>query len=85
MNDQQTEIPVGEIPVKKAAANVTRTPPVKQDEDLYQFTVLSSLPYRSFDPMCCSKFSAEVWRGIEDDDVFVTYYHAKDCDVWRFV
>lgn len=84
-NDQQTEIPVDVVPVKKTADNVTKIPnPPKDDEDQYQFTVLASLPYRTFDPMCCSKFSAEVWQTL-DDDVFVTYRHASDCEVWRFV
>ncbi|MDX3006727.1 hypothetical protein PWY87_33985 [Kribbella solani] len=86
MNDQ-TEIPIEDVPVKKKTDNVPKTPSQQQThpDDMYQFTVLASLPYRTFDPMCCTKFSAEVWRGIEDDDVYVTYYHASDCEVWRFV
>jgi hypothetical protein len=98
---EQTEIPVEigehspiaspdaitEAPVKKAAGRVTKTPSQEQEntKNPYQFTVLAALPYRTFDPMCCTRFSAEVWRGIEDDDVYVTYYHASDCEVWRFV
>lgn len=86
MNDQQTEIPIADVPVKRAAGNVSKTPSQEQpNKDEYQFTVLSSLPYRTFDPQCCTRFSAEVWQTLDDDLVYVTYYHDRSCEVWRFV
>ncbi|GAA1549826.1 hypothetical protein GCM10009804_03010 [Kribbella hippodromi] len=87
MTTTDQELPIEDVPVKKKTGSPPKTPSQKQPhpDDQYQFTVLASLPYRSFDPMCCTKFSAEVWRGIEDDDIYVTYRHASDCEVWRFV
>jgi hypothetical protein len=86
MSDQQTEIPVDAVPVKARAEGISKTPEQtqKNDENPYQFTVLASLPWKFFDPMCCTKFSAEVWQTL-DDDTYVTFHHAGDCDVWRYV
>lgn len=84
MNDQ-TEIPV-DVPVKKVAANVTKQPDTitKPDDTHPCFTILASLPWTFGDPMCCTGFRAEIWRD-EHDEIYVTYWHAGDCEVWRFV
>lgn len=82
-NDQ--ELPI-DVPVKKVAANVTKQPEAMTTPNgsLPNFTILASLPWTFGDPMCCTQYHAEIWRG-EYDDIFVTYWHGTDCDVWRFV
>lgn len=82
---EQTEISV-DVPVKRAAANVTTQPDsiTKQKDTQPSFTILASLPWTFGDPQCCIRFQAEIWKD-EYDQIFITYFHDLDCEVWRFV
>jgi len=84
MNDQ-TEIPV-DLPAKKAAANVTKQPDIitKPNTGDPCFTILASLPWTFGDPQCCMTFRAEIWKD-EYDQIYVTYWHATECEIWRYV
>jgi hypothetical protein len=83
MTDQQTQIP---MPVKKAAANATKQPETITKPNVTEpcFTILAALPWTFGDPMCCTQYRAEIWKD-ERDQYYVTYWHATDCEVWRFV
>lgn len=79
-------IPIDDVPMKKTAANVTKQPDTitKPDDTEPNFTILASLPWIFGDSMCCTKYRAEIWQG-EYDQIYVTYFHGHECEVWRFV
>lgn len=89
---QQTEIELPEMPLppelpaddQPPAEAVKRKDMAKKAREAGSFTVLTSLPFRFFDSLCCTQFGAELWQD-EYDQAYVTYTHADDCDVWRFV
>jgi len=86
MTDQQTEIPIDDVPVKPVVANITKQPAniTKPKDEQPNFTILASLPWTFGDPQCCIRFRAEIWKD-EYDQIYVTYFHDLDCEVWRFV
>lgn len=75
MTDQQTEIPID-------TGDKKNKPPVSNSTDT--ITILASLPWTFADPQCCMKYSAELWQD-ERDQVYVTFTHDDDCEVWRFL
>lgn len=89
MTSDQTEIPVGIAPaIAEPIAEPTEpsaTPllqtPAKGTET---FTLLAGLPWRFADPMCCTKYSAELWQD-ETDQTYITCTHSDECEVWRFM
>lgn len=84
MNDP--ELPIENVPVKKAAANVTKQPAsiTAEQPGTQTVTILASLPWTFVGSDCCMRYRAELWTTL-DDDVYITFTHDDDCEIWRYI